>query len=201
MAFIIVPFDYNEKRDPSLVPICIPDTDSRGNRVHPAWVEFGLVPAAPHLRRIARRVLGDAWRASEIAEPSVHSLSRRNGADVGENPSYRVVKLAHWYAEDLRVGGRRARRKREVELFRSTLEALEDKSNFAADFEARETLDRLMDALERQGRHDVCQMVPMVLGGSTAQEFVERFQKRRNTLTQRFYRGMRRAAGKSRIFW
>jgi hypothetical protein len=58
-----------------------------------------------------------------------------------------------------------------------------------------------MEELDRQGMHDIREMVPMMLRGCDAHEFVSRFGKSRNTLTQRFYRGMRRAAAATGITW
>ena len=76
---------------------------------------------------LAERLLHDKWRASEIAEPVVHRLYLAFGSNLGVEPSLRVLKGAHWVAEDLRVGGRRARRKADVELFFQTMEAMEDR--------------------------------------------------------------------------
>jgi hypothetical protein len=201
MGVIIVPFNYNEESNFSVVPICIGDIDPDGNPIHRAWVEQGVVPVADPLRKIASRVLSDVWRVSEITERAVHSLSRKHHGDLGDEPSLRVLKRAHWYAEDLRVGGRRARRKTEVELFTAKLETLQDQFNLASRLEAQDTLDRLMKELDRQGLHDVREMVPMMLRDCTSQEFEVRFGKSRNTLSQSFYRGMRRAARAAGITW
>jgi len=201
MAVIIVPFNYSEESNFSVVPICIGDIDADGNPIHRAWVEQGVVPVADPLRSIASRVLNDVWRVSEITEHAVHSLSRRYRGDLGYEPSLRVLKCAHWYAEDLRVGGRRVRRKTEVELFNAKLETLQDQFKLISDLEAKDTLDRLMEELDRQGLHDIREMVPMVLRNCNASEFERRFGKSRNTITQRFYRGMRRAARAAGITW
>jgi hypothetical protein len=201
MEVIIVPFDYKEESNFSVVPICIGDIDSDGNPIYREWVERGVVPVADQLRRISKRVLNDVWRVSELTERSVHSLSWRHGRDLGDDPTLRVLKLAHWYAEDLRVGGRRVRRKTEVELLATKLETLQDQFDLVSDLAAKDTLDRLMEELDRQGLHDIREMVPMMLRGCDAREFVSRFQKSRNTLSQRFYRGMRRAASAAGITW
>ena len=201
MGVIIVPFDYNEECNFSIVPICIGDIDADGNPIQRAWVEQGVVPIADPLRKIAGRVLNDVWRVSEITEHAVHSLSRKHGGDLGDEPSLRVLKRAHWYAEDLRVGGRRARRKTEVELFSAKLDTLQDQFDLVSRLEAKDTLDRLMKELDREGLHDVREMVPMMLRDCTAQEFELRFGKSRNTISQRFYRAMRRAARASGITW
>jgi hypothetical protein len=201
MEVIIVPFDYKEEANFSVVPICIGDIDSDGNPIYREWVERGVVPVADQLRKVAQRVLNDVWRVSELTERSVHALSRKHGGSLGDDPSQRVLKRAHWYAEDLRVGGRRARRKTEVELFSAKLETLQDHFDLVSELVAKDTLDRLMEELDRQGMHDIREMVPMMLRDCDAREFVSRFQKSRNTLSQRFYRGMRRAAAATGITW
>jgi deoxyribodipyrimidine photolyase-like uncharacterized protein len=136
---------------------------------------------------------------SEIADHAVHSLARRNGENLGAFPELRVLKCARWYAEDLRVGGRRARRKKDVELFTSTVDLLQDQADMVRGLEAKDTLDRLMDQLDRMGLDDVREMVPMMLLDCDAEEFRARFGKSRNTISQRFYRGMRKAAMLARI--
>src|ERR1017187_4476619 len=201
MGASVVLSDYNEESNFSVVPICIGDIDPDGNPIHRAWVEHGVVPIADPLRKIATRVLSDVWRVSEITERAVHSLSRKHHGDLGVEPSLRVLKRAHWYAEDLRVGGRRARRKTEVELFTAKLETLHDQFDLISDLEAKDTLDRLMEELDRQGLDDIREMVPMMLRDCEADEFVRRFAMSRNTISQRFYRGMRRAAKAAGITW
>ena len=95
MGVIIVPFNYNEESNFSVVPICIGDIDSAGNPIHREWVEHGVVPVADPLRKIASRVLSDVWRVSEITERAVHSLSRKHHGDLGDEPSLRILKRAY----------------------------------------------------------------------------------------------------------
>jgi len=201
MGLIIVPFDYSEELDLSVVPICIRDADSAGNPIHRGWVDHGVVPIADPLRKIAVRVLNDVWRVSEITERAVHSLSRKHSADLVDQPSRHVLKRAYDYAADLRAGGRRARRKTDVELFSAKLETLEDQCDLISDLEMKDTLDRLMEELDRQGSHDISEMVRMIRCDCDAKELVSRFGKSRNTLSQRFYRGMRKAAAATGITW
>ena len=113
MGASVVLSDYNEESNFSVVPICIGDIDPEGNPIHRAWVEQCVVPIADPLRKIATRVLNDVWRVSEITERAVHSLSRKHHGDLGVEPSLRVLKRAHWYAEDLAsaAGVRAAKRK------------------------------------------------------------------------------------------
>jgi len=77
MEIIIVPFDYKEELNSSVVPICIGDIDSEGNPIYREWVERGVVPVADPLRKMGHRVLNDVWRVSELTERAVHSLSRK----------------------------------------------------------------------------------------------------------------------------
>ena len=58
-----------------------------------------------------------------------------------------------------------------------------------------------MEELDRQVLQDIREMVPMMLRDCDANEFVRRFGKSRNILSQRFYRGMRRAARATGITW
>jgi len=51
------------------------------------------------------------------------------------------------------------------------------------------------------GMADAAAMVPMMLRGCSAEEYVQRFGKRRNTLTQMFFRNMRKAAETGLISW
>ncbi len=192
MAVFTIPFNYDETVDRFTVPICISDTDEQGNSVHFGWIERGVAPVADKLVQLAGRMLHDKWRASEITEPVVHRISREFGADLGDEPSVRVFHRAQWYAEDLRVGGRRARRKTDVELFIHTFEALEDQFDLANSVAAQNTLNRLMDQLTELGLDDVREMVPMMLMECDAHEFRQRFKKSRNAVTQQFYRGMRK---------
>ena len=191
---ITIPFDYDEKSGGSIVPICISDIDHEGNRIHPGLIELGVVPVADLLRKLALRVLNDQWRVSEITDMSVQSVWKTDGENFGPEPSPLILNRAHSFAKDLRVGGRRARRRTDVELFTTTLQALQSRFDFAAQLEAKDTLDRLMKELDRLGLNDVREMVPMMLWERDADELIRRFGKSRNTITQRFYRGMRKAA-------
>ena len=89
MPVFTVPFGYDETVDRLTVPICISDTDDQGNPVYFGWVERGVAPIAEKLVSLAAGELHDKWRASEIAEPAVHKLSRDFGRDLGIEPSWR----------------------------------------------------------------------------------------------------------------
>lgn len=201
MAVITIPFNYAEDTHPRVIPICIADIDIYGNPVHRAWVDHGVVPVVDGLLRIADRLLADKFRASEIAEYAVHSLSRTHGEEIGDQPTVKVLNRARWHALDLRHGGRRARRRLDVELFDETLDLLEDQYDLAAHLEARETLDKIMEQVEILGLDRVKQLLPYMLRNTEGQELTKLFGQKRNTITTRFYRGMRRAATAAGIEW
>jgi len=194
MAVITVPFDYNEITHPDIVPICIPDTDDEGRPVHLGWIEHGVVPVVDGLIRTAERLLSDIFRASEIAEYAVHSLSRTHGANLGDHPTVRVLNSARLRAVDLRAGGRRARRRLDVELFVETLDAIEDQYDLVAALEADEMVDKIVAQLGVLGLDRVKEMLPFMLRNAEGEELTAEFGQKRNTLTTRFYRGMRKAA-------
>jgi hypothetical protein len=194
MELITVPFDYDEKLHPDIVPICICDTDRKGNPVHSDWIEFGVAPIADRLRGLSSRLLGDVFRVSEIAESVVHAVSRKRGADLGTNPDLLVYKSAEWCALDLKSGGRRLRTGHDVELFVETIEQLCDAFDLITAMEAQDTLDKLVAKAAELGMRDAVAMVPMMLRGCEADEYMRRFGKKRNTLTQMFFRHMRKAA-------
>ena len=201
MGFFVVPFDYNEETHSSIVPICIADTDSEGNPVNRDWIEHGVVPVADPLRNVAQRLLNDRWRVSEITEHAVHTLSRKHHGSLADEPSRRVLNYVRWFAADLRVGGRRARCKADVELFAAKLQTIPEPYDLVSDLLAKDTLNRLLEALDRQGSHDLHEMASMMLRDCAISEFEERFRTSRNTLSQRFYRGVRRVAGATGIVW
>jgi hypothetical protein len=191
MAVVTIPYGYNEQIDLSIVPICINDEDDEGKRIDHRLIKEGVVPAADPLRGIADSVLADVYRASEIADFALHSLWRTHGVNCGDRPDLIIVKRAQRCAADLRVGGRRARRKTEVGLYDSTLENLRDQFDYAAVVQARDTVDRLMAKLKRRGMDDIREMVAMILAESDAVEFETRFGTSRNTLSHGFYRKVR----------
>jgi hypothetical protein len=201
MAVITIPFDYDERTHPTIVPICIADTDSEGNAVHRGWIELGVVPVVDRFFKIAERLLADKFRASEIAEYAVHSLSRTHGDNFGDRPTVKVLNSARLYAVYQRVGGRRYRRSLDVELFQETLEALEDQYDLASDIAACETLDKILEQVERLELNRVKEVLPYMLRNADGAELTQMFGQKRNTITKQFYRGMRKAAQAAGITW
>ena len=201
MQMITVPFDYTEQTHPKTVPICICDTDAKGNPVHTAWIESGVIPVAEVLVRIADRLLGDKFRTSEIAEYAVHSLSRIYGQNIGERPSVKVLNRAKHHAVDLRAGGRRARCNFDVELYTETLNGLQDQYDLAAHLENSDTLDKLVEQVDRLGLEKVKTALPFMLKNAERKELTAALGEKGNTITTRFYRGMRFAAETAGISW
>ena len=201
MGVITVPFDYTELTHPRIIPICIADIDARGAPVCRGWIEHGVAPVVDPLLKIAERLLADKYRASEIAEYAVHSLSRTHGDDIGDRPTVKVLNRARLYAVDLRAGGRRSRRTLDVELFVETLESLQDQYDIAAHLEAKDTLDRIIKQLELLGLDRVKELLPWMLQNAEGHELTREFGQKRNTITTRFYRGMRKAADAAGITW
>jgi hypothetical protein len=201
MAVITIPFNYNEITHPQTIPICIADTDSKGNPVHRVWIEQGVVPVVDRLLHIAQRLLSDKYRASEITEYAVHSLSRIHGDNIGEYPTVKVLNRARLYAVDQRAGGRRARRKLDLELFVETLDLLEDQFDLAAFCESKVMLDKIVEQLDPLGLDRVKETLPWMLLNTDGSELTSLFGQKRNTITTRFYRGMRKAADAAGITW
>lgn len=201
MAVITIPYDYLERTDSSIIPICIADTDPHGNPVHRQWVDLGVVPVVDRLLTIADRLLGDKFRGSEITEYAVHSLSRTHGENVGDRPTVQVLNRARRHAEDLKFGGRRYRRMLDVELFDKTLLALEDQYNFAQHLEAKDMLDVILEQVDALGLERVKELLPQMLRNAEGQELTKQFGQKRNTITKRFYRGMRKAADAAGVTW
>ena len=192
MAVVTVPFDYDENTHSAVVPICVTDVDDHGKPIDDRLIKKGIVPAAEQLRAIAERILADVYRASEIAEFALHSVWRTYGPNFGDEPHVIILRRARSHAQDLRVGGRRARRKKDVELFELTVNTLRDRFNFAEVLQTEDTIDWLVAELKRSNMSDLAEMVPMMLQECTPEQFMARFGMSRNTLSQRFYRNVRK---------
>src|SRR5688572_13425192 len=100
---VLIPQNYAEE---SVVPICIRSIDDLGKPIYRGWIE-AVLPIADPLRNLARRILGDVWKVSELTEGSVHGLNARYGQELGRAPSGRIFGDAKWRALDLAAGGRR----------------------------------------------------------------------------------------------
>jgi DNA-directed RNA polymerase specialized sigma24 family protein len=198
MASIIIPFDYDE-RDSSVIPICIDACDPNGELIARGWID-ALVEMADPFRRLARILLGDVWRVSELADESVQDMWTLYRDDLGRKPGARLLVHAKWKALDKRAGGWRRRQGIELDLFEELVETLQDPRNFASLYEKDELLGKLEAALHDLGLEDVNRMLSMMVQGWTPKEIYEHLSMTRHTFTHRFYRGIRKAAESARLF-
>src|SRR5207244_8220269 len=107
-----IPSDYEES---GVIPICIRKIDDLGRPVYEGWIN-AVRPIADPLRALARRVIGNIWQVSELADGSVHALSAKHQDRLGTEPSYQIYAHAKRLARDIAVGGRRARTALDVDL-------------------------------------------------------------------------------------
>lgn len=208
MAVVTIPFDYEELDDPnSVVPICIEDTDREGRKI--AWGWFtAVVPVAGRLRGLAQRRLDDEWRVSELAETTVHDIWYRHLNDFGLWPSARIWRHAKWKAEDLRVGGWRARQGIDKPLpddeqaLSSLVRYADPKAlarlvpgrdwDFSSEIERAEFFAELVRRMKLRGDIQAGEMLDMLAHGMERAEVNAYFQKKPNTLTQNLHRAIRR---------
>jgi len=208
MAVVTIPFDYEQLDDPnSVVPICIEDTDRHGRKI--AWGWFtAVVPIASRLRGLAQRRLDDEWRVSELAETTVHDIWYRHLNDFGLWPSARIWRHAKWKAEDLRVGGWRARQGIDKPLpddeqaLSSLVRYADPKAlarlvpgrdwDFSDEIERTEFFAELVQRMKLRGDIQAGEILDMLAHGMERAEVNAYFQKKPNTLTQNFHRAIRR---------
>ena len=201
MAVITIPFDYDERTHPTIVPICIADTDSEGNSVHRGWIDLGVVPVVDRFFKIAETVVGrqiPGIRDRRVCGPLTVAYAWRQLWRPAER---KVLNSARLYAVDQRAGGRRYRRSLDVELFPETLEALEDQYDFASDIAACDAFDKIVEQVDLLELHRVKEILPFMLNDAEGSELTRVFGQKRNTITKQFYRGMRKAALAAGIKW
>ena len=192
---VVIPPNYMEE---GVVPICIRTTDDRGNPVFRGWIE-AVRPMAGQLRFMAKTIIQDVWRISELTEGSVHTLSAKHGERMGRRPQYSIFRDATWRARNLAKGGRGSHDfQREVELPDRVRALLRDPYDLVKAFENYELFTRLEKELRAMGLDDTLQMMQMYLSDSD-DEIPEVFgaaagamgYRAKNTLFQRFRRRMR----------
>lgn len=173
--FVIIPFDYGRLPEPdrkAVVPICIQSTDRHGKSIAPVWFEQGVAPIYKELVDLAFYKLGDSWRASELAEISVHKLWKQHGADAGDTPWRRVWRQAFWDAKDMAAGDWRARRYR---LIYRTLEQLDrefpdktvDPTNFKQLFDDRLQIEQIENELREDGLQVMADVLESLMRGDS----------------------------------
>jgi hypothetical protein len=192
MAFLMIPADYEETSS-RIVPICIRTEDDRGNRIADGWIQ-GVVRVASNIRQLARTVLFDEWRSSELADETLQELWATHGDAVGYRPHSRVYAHAKWKALDKRAGGTRARKGMESDLLEHILASLRDPHNWESEVECREFLIRLQERLSELGLEDVNLALRSAMFDEGELKITPRPGESRNTASQRFWRQVRRAA-------
>lgn len=198
--FVIIPEDHERI---GVVPICICTVDGDGNPVHPGWIE-AVPPIADRLRNLARVVIQDVRRVSEVTEASVHSLSSRFGPNLGRNPSNRIWVDAKWRARDLAAGGSRARKKKEIHLRDEVKAILQEPFDFAKALENRDLVNHLFRRLHEEGYTEAVEMMQMYMSDSddrivwsdpaVAKIFGAHSKRERNTRSGQFWRWRKKAS-------
>lgn len=191
MGLIVIPADY-EQRSGDVVPICVRTKDDLGNSIAEGWIQ-GVVRAADRIRSLARNLLFDEWRSSELADETVQDLWSLHGEDVGLRPHSRVYAHAKWKALDKKVGGRRVRKGIEVELLEHILVTLQEGAAFEKQIERRDLFDRIEQRLIDMGMSDVKEILDLALHRGEL-NFESKPHELRNTVSKRFWRGLRKAA-------
>lgn len=194
MDVVVIPFNFEElppAEQTKVVPICLARQDRQGKNIAWGWFEAVSKVQNP-LRSLARRLLRDVWRTSEISDMAVQSLWASHGDDLGRRPENRVYTQAKWYAQDLQAGSQRERRGRTVAL--EDLEesirkkALVDPAEYDARYMAGIQLSELSRRLEELGKGDVSEMLDHLRNGCTWDEIAGLTGQTANTAQRRFWR-------------
>jgi hypothetical protein len=169
--------------------------DKNGQDIHPRWIE-ATAHAAGQIRQLARKVLRDVWRASELAELSLHAPWRTHGDDFGAYPHLRIARYARWKAADLRCGDWRLRKGMEILLGRG-VERLHDPLDYESKYAQALSVDQVREKLLRAEQEEVRLIVDLVLHGCKWDEIarylgVEPSERNVNTMRRRYRRTIRR---------
>jgi hypothetical protein len=178
MGIVVIPFGYETLPSTSqadTIPICIEDCDKYGNPIARIWFEHGVAPIHTRILRMAQIHLGDVWRASELAEISLHKLWHRHGSEAGDTPWRRVWRQALWEARDLAAGDWRFRKNR---LISRTLDELDrelggpvlNPGDYHEVYVQRITVEKINSSLEEKGLEEIAQIHRLLLMGHTWSE-------------------------------
>jgi hypothetical protein len=203
-SVVVIPDNYEElplSQQKEIIPICIRASDERGHRIAPDWFSRGVAPVQKELVGMARHELGDPWRASELAEATVHRLWARHGDSIGHHPDRRVLKKAVWIAWELKAGHWHQMKYGDLYLAldfldeKMKIQALADPVESAERLEQQMMLDSIENRLRREGRIDIQTAFRLLRRGYTWQEVAEHMgTSNREILKRRFYRWIKRAA-------
>ena len=200
VGFIIIPPDYEdlpEERKKRVVPICIESHDAEGKAIAPVWFDEGVAPISEELTGLAESALGDRRKVSDIAQPSVHKLWRRNGCDAGPKPYARIWRQALWEARDQAAGGWRERRFRVVsrtldELDREFPDRAADPRDYARLYEQQLLVGSVQDSLREEGLEEMARVYDLVKTGASWPEIGRELDVPMDALKRRFYRSRRK---------
>lgn len=194
---IIIPFDYESRPyRRGLVPIYLSLYDEHGREIPRPWFD-AVARVAGYLQNVARKVLGEVWRVSELADLCVQAQWRKHGVDFGKYPHRRIADYARWKAADLRCGDWRLRRGLEVSLRNGAERRVRDPFDYEAAFQEARTVEQLRNRLRQAGSSDLLAVQDLVLQGCTWAEIAAALGKapteqNANTLRRRYFRTLRR---------
>jgi hypothetical protein len=196
MSIVTIPFDYDSGRyRHGLIPIYLSLYDEHGREIPRPWFD-AVARVAEYLRNLARKVLGDVWRVSELADLCVQAQWRAHGEDFGNYPHRRIAEYARWKAADLRCGHWRLRRGIEI-LLGDGAERLHDPFDYEAAFQDARTVEQLRGHLRDTGKSDLLAALDMILHGCRWDEIAgalgkDPTEQNVNTLRRRYVRTLRR---------
>ncbi len=201
----IVPQNYDELPEPvrrRIIPICIATVDRLGKPVNPEWFSLGVAPVRAHLVRIARYWLGDPWCASELAEETVHRLSRHYGNVIPSYPARRVLKKANRLAVELNVGDWRKRKHPNLYVALDAMDAklrdraLADPSQSPAVFERQILLDSVEDRLGQEAQTGMLLIYQLLRRGFSWEDIARNVgDANPDAVKHRFHRWAKKAGG------
>jgi hypothetical protein len=200
MQMITIPFDFAELPHSvrsSIVPIWLPTRDDDGSTIAWGWFE-AIVGIQTPLRNLARSVLGDTWRVSEVTESALKVVWRNCGTDFGIAPQSRVYAQARWCARDLAAGGGRNRRGLDValdeldNLLRSRI--LTDPHDYRQQYSQDLDLAMIEEQLRTDGMADLRQMLRLLRDGCTWKEIGVALGQNPPNVQKKFRRWIRRVS-------
>jgi hypothetical protein len=194
MQFVTIPFEYHElpaTNQAAIVPICIARNDAEGTPISWEWFE-ALARISNRMLSLAKRYLGDVWRASELSEETVQTIWRLHGHDFGRRPESRLYAQARWYALDFQAGSWQERRGIVTALdgleqvVRQRL--LADRQQYDRLYQRRLDFETLSKRLVDEGLNDVSVMLDLLRDGCTWDEIGERLGRTGDAARMKFHR-------------
>jgi hypothetical protein len=201
----VIPHDYDDLPEPlrrRIIPICIATIDRQGKPINPEWFSRGVAPVRRELVRIARYWLGDPWCVSELAEETVHRLSKMYGSVMPSYPARRVLKKANRLGGELNVGDWRKRKHPKLYVALDAMDAkvrdrvLADPSQCPAVFERQILLDSMDDSLGLQTQTEMQLIFQLFRRGYGWRDIAVKIgDPNPDAVKHRFHRWARKAGG------